>query len=202
MASPNDHFQSGVRRQVMGATEADIIAAVRGDRCAIDARDTREERVMTMTMGMEDTTAPSLAGRIRRVYDRLGLLPLSLIQLMARVSLAMIFWRSGQAKIANWDLTLQLFANEYKVPVLPPEIAAPMAAAVELSMPVLLVLGLFTRLATLPMIGMTLVIQIFVYPMSWVDHLTWLAMLLLLLSRGPGVVSLDHLAKKAFDRHI
>jgi putative oxidoreductase len=119
---------------------------------------------------------------------------------MARVSMAMIFWRSGQAKIANWDLTLQLFTNEYKVPILPPELAAPMAAAVELSTPILLVLGLFTRLATLPMIGMTLVIQIFVYPMSWVDHLTWGAMLLLLLSRGPGVVSLDHLIDKALRR--
>ena len=157
---------------------------------------------MTMAMKMEETSPPNLLGRIRRIYDRLGLLPLSLIQLMARVSMAMIFWRSGQAKLANWDLTLQLFANEYKVPVLPPEIAAPMAAAVELSTPILLVLGLCTRLATLPMIGMTLVIQIFVYPMSWVDHLIWMTLLLLLLSRGPGFISLDHLAKKAFDRHI
>jgi putative oxidoreductase len=82
------------------------------------------------------------------------------------------------------------------VPILPPEIAASMAAAVELSAPILLVLGLFTRIATLPMIGMILVIQLFVYPMSWVDHLTWMTMLLLLLSRGPGVVSLDHLAGK------
>lgn len=157
---------------------------------------------MTMVMKMEDTASPSLPGRIRRLYDQLGLLPLSVIQLMARFSLAVIFWRSGQAKIANWDLTLQLFANEYKVPILPPEIAAPMAAAVELSTPILLVLGLFTRIATLPMIGMTLVIQIFVYPMSWADHLVWMTMLLLLLSRGPGVISLDHLVKKGFDRHI
>ena len=186
-----------MRRQVVGSSEADIIAAVRGDACAV-----REDKVVTMTMKMEEMTPPNLLGRVRQVYDQLGLLPLSLIQLMARVGLAMIFWRSGQAKIANWDLTLQLFANEYKVPILPPEIAAPMAAAVELSTPVLLVLGLFTRLATLPMIGMTLVIQIFVYPMSWVDHLIWMALLLLLLSRGPGVFSLDHLAKKAFDRHI
>ena len=155
---------------------------------------------MTMTMKMEEMTQPTLLDRIRRVYDQLGLLPLSIIQLMARLSLAVIFWRSGQAKLANWDLTLQLFANEYKVPILPPEIAAPLAAAVELSCPVLLVLGLFTRLATLPMIGMTLVIQIFVYPMSWVDHLVWMTLLLLLLSRGPGVLSLDHLVKKAFDR--
>ena len=119
---------------------------------------------MTMTMKMEETASPTLLGRIRHVYDQLGRLPLSVIQLMARVSMAMIFWRSGQAKIANWDLTLQLFANEYKVPVLPPEIAASMAVAVELSAPVLLVLGLLTRLATLPMLGMILVIQTFVYP--------------------------------------
>src|SRR3954468_3102041 len=152
---------------------------------------------MTMTMKMEEMRSPNLLGRARRVYEQLGLLPLSIIQLMARFSLAIIFWRSGQTKLANWDLTLQLFANEYKVPVLPPEIAAPLAAAIELSCPVLLVLGLFTRVATLPMIGMTLVIQTFVYPMSWVDHLTWLAMLLLLLSRGPGVLSLDHLIGKA-----
>lgn len=156
---------------------------------------------MTMTMGnMESEAQPSLLGRVRRLYDQLGLLPLSLIQLMGRVSLAMIFWRSGQTKIANWDLTLQLFANEYKVPILPPEIAAPMAAAVELSAPVLLVLGLFTRLTTLPMLGMALVIQVFVYPQAWVDHLAWSAMLLLLLSRGPGVLSLDHLIGKALQR--
>ncbi|MDQ7248343.1 DoxX family protein [Dongia sedimenti] len=157
---------------------------------------------MTMTMKMAETPSPSLLGRVHRLYDRLGLLPLSVLQLMARVGMAVIFWRSGQAKLANWDLTLQLFANEYKVPVLPPEIAAPLAAAVELSCPVLLVLGLFTRLATLPMIGMTLVIQSFVYPMAWVDHLIWMTLLLLLLSRGPGIFSLDHLAKKAFDRHM
>jgi putative oxidoreductase len=193
MAFIRDRNQARVRRQVVGSSEADIIAAVRGDLCAV-----REEKVVTMTMGkMESATQPNLLGRVRRVYDRLGLLPLSLIQLMARVSLAMIFWRSGQAKIANWNLTLQLFANEYKVPILPPEVAASMAAAVELSAPILLVLGLFTRIATLPMLGMALVIQVFVYPQAWVDHLTWTTMLLLLLSRGPGVLSLDHLIAKA-----
>jgi putative oxidoreductase len=194
----SDHLKSRVRRQVMGSSQSDIIAAVRGDQCWIATpEDAREERVMTMTMKMDETTSPTLLGRVRDLYDRLGLLPLSFIQLMARVSMAMIFWRSGQAKIANWDLTLQLFANEYKVPVLPPEIAASMAVAVELSVPVLLVLGLLTRLATLPMLGMTLVIQTFVYPQAWVDHLSWTVMLLLLLSRGPGVFSLDHLIGKA-----
>jgi len=194
----NNPFRGRVRRQMAGSSEAEIIAAVRGDYCAV-----REEKVVTMTMGkMESEARLTLLGRVRRLYDQLGLLPLSVIQLMARFSLAVIFWRSGQAKIANWDLTLQLFANEYKVPILPPEIAAPMAAAVELSTPILLVLGLFTRIATLPMIGMTLVIQVFVYPMSWADHLVWMTMLLLLLSRGPGVISLDHLVKKTFDRHM
>ncbi|HVY98041.1 MAG TPA: DoxX family protein [Dongiaceae bacterium] len=145
-------------------------------------------------------TKPNIPARVRRLYDRLGLLPLSVLQLMARFAMAIVFWRSGQTKLANWDLTLQLFANEYKVPVLPPEIAAPMAAAVELSCPVLLVLGLFTRVATLPMIAMTLVIQVFVYPQSWADHLAWLTFLLLLLSRGAGVISLDHLVARYFAR--
>ena len=156
---------------------------------------------MTMTLSKMDTMMkPNLVERVRQLYDRLGLLPMSVLQLMARFSMAIIFWRSGQTKIANWDLTLQLFANEYKVPVLPPEIAAPMAAAVELTTPILLVLGLLTRVATLPMIGMTLVIQIFVYPQSWADHLAWMTFLLLLLTRGPGVISLDHLIGKYFAR--
>jgi len=149
---------------------------------------------------MDTMMKPNLVERVRQLYDRLGLLPMSVLQLMARFSMAIIFWRSGQTKIANWDLTLQLFANEYKVPVLPPEIAAPMAAAVELTTPILLVLGLLTRVATLPMIGMTLVIQIFVYPQSWADHLAWMTFLLLLLTRGPGVISLDHLIGKYFAR--
>jgi putative oxidoreductase len=196
----------------MASSEAEIIAAVRGDHCVLGDHDRAatsyeptgpEETVVTMTMAkMESETQPNLARRVQQLHAKLGLLPLSVIQLMARLSLATIFWRSGQAKLANWDLTLQLFANEYKVPVLPPEIAAPLAAAVELACPVLLVLGLFTRIATVPMIGMTLVIQTFVYPMAWVDHLTWMTMLLLLLSRGAGVVSLDHLASRAFHRHI
>ena len=86
-----------------------------------------------------------------------------------------------------------LFRDEYPVPLLPPEIAAPIATATELSMPVLLVLGLFTRLATLPLLGMIVVIQLFVYPDSWAEHLNWIALLLLILTRGPGAISLDRL---------
>lgn len=155
---------------------------------------------MTMLMQAEGyTRSSSLTHKVRRLYDRLEYLPLSLLQLMARISMATIFWRAGQSKLANWDLTLQLFASEYKVPILPPELAAPLAASVELTTPVLLVLGLATRLACLPMIGMTLVIQTFVYPQSWVEHLTWMTFLLLLLTRGPGVMSLDHLVRRIFD---
>lgn len=155
---------------------------------------------MTMLVQTEEYTFSSgVAHKVRRLYDRLGRLPLSLLQLAARISLAAIFWRAGQSKLVNWDLTLQLFASEYKVPILPPEFAAPLAAGVELTTPVLLILGLATRLACLPMIGMTLVIQTFVYPQSWVEHLTWMTFLLLLLTRGPGVLSLDHLVKRLFD---
>ena len=156
---------------------------------------------LSMTMMMKDGEAMSAAhpaAKLRQAYDRLERLPMSLLQLAARVSMATIFWRAGQSKLANWDLTLQLFASEYKVPVLPPELAAPLAASVELTMPVLLILGLATRLACLPMIGMTLVIQTFVYPQSWVEHLTWMTFLLLLLSRGPGIISADHLIAKLF----
>jgi putative oxidoreductase len=159
-----------------------------------------KETHMTMLMQGEDyARSTDLTHRVRRLYDHLEHLPLSLLQLMARVSLAPIFWRAGQSKLANWDLTLQLFASEYKVPILPPELAAPLAASVELTTPILLILGLATRLACLPMIGMTLVIQTFVYPQSWVEHLSWMTFLLLLLSRGPGVISLDHLIKRIFD---
>jgi len=155
---------------------------------------------MTMTRPQEVSMIRNLSTRLMQLYAALGMLPFSVIQLMARCSMAVIFWRSGQTKLANWDLTLQLFASEYRVPVLPPEIAAPLAASVELTTPILLVLGLATRIATLPMIGMTIVIQTFVYPANWPDHLTWLTFLLLLLTRGPGMCSLDYLIAQGFKR--
>lgn len=126
--------------------------------------------------------------RLRALAERI---PHSLLQLVARLGVAVVFWRSAQTKLANWDLTVALFRDEYRVPLLPPEIAAPLAASFELACPVLLVLGLATRLATLPLIGMTLVIQLFVYPASWPDHLLWLGLLLAILARGPGALSLD-----------
>ena len=118
--------------------------------------------------------------------------PLSILQFLFRVTMAAVFWNSGQTKIASWLTTVALFRDEYQVPILPPEVAATLAAAVELTCPILLVLGLATRLATLPMLGMTFVIEVFVYPENWLEHLTWATTLLFILTRGPGPLSLDH----------
>jgi len=96
-------------------------------------------------------------------------------------------------KLINWQRTIELFAEEYRVPLLPSEIAAAMALAIEIACPILLVLGLFTRLAVLVLLGMTAVIQIFVYPEAWPTHLQWAAMMLVLLCRGAGAFSLDRL---------
>ena len=127
------------------------------------------------------------------VLELLGRFPVDVLQLMFRIAIAVVFFRSGLTKIASWDSTVALFQEEYRVPLLPPETAAYMAAAFELSCSALLALGLASRLATLPLLGMTLVIQTFVYPEHWSEHLTWLALLLFILTRGPGALSLDRL---------
>ncbi len=151
--------------------------------------------MMTDTMVLRRNTPTALFETVR---SRLESIPLSVPQLLARLAIANIFWRSGQTKIANWDLTVQLFANEYGVPVLPPEMAASLATTFELACPILLVLGLATRLSVLPLIGMTAVIQLFVYPQAWPDHLTWFALLSFLLVRGPGNYSVDALIGRQF----
>jgi len=134
-----------------------------------------------------------LAAKLVRLRALLESVPYSLLALPLRFAVATVFWNSGMTKLASWDTTLQLFADEYRLPFLPPEIAAPMAASIELTTPVLLVLGLLTRPAALVLLGMTSVIEIFVYPQAWPTHIQWAAMLLVLLCRGPGKLSLDHL---------
>jgi len=126
--------------------------------------------------------------------------PLSILQFLFRFCMAAVFWNSGQTKLASWLTTVALFRDEYQVPILPPELAATLAATVELTCPVLLVLGIATRLATLPMLAMTFVIDVFVYPENWLEHLTWATMLLFILTRGPGAISLDHLIAKTLLR--
>ena len=118
--------------------------------------------------------------------------PYSLLALPLRLAVATVFWNSGTTKLASWDTTLQLFEEEYRLPLLPPELAAYMAASVELTTPVLLMLGFLTRPAALVLLGMTTIIEVFVYPQAWPTHIQWAAMLLVLLCRGPGKFSLDH----------
>jgi putative oxidoreductase len=143
-------------------------------------------------MSVAPSSAPlAWRSRIAALVDHLERFPLSVLQLLFRVSIAALFWNSGLTKIASWQTTIVLFRDEYKVPFLPPELAATLAATVELSCPVLLVLGLATRLATLPMLAMTVVIEAFVYPEDWIEHLGWAAVLLLILTRGPGPIALD-----------
>jgi putative oxidoreductase len=134
--------------------------------------------------------------RIVELYGVLERFPLSVLQFFFRFCIAMVFWNAGVVKLQSWQPTVALFANEYRVPLLPPEVAAMLATTVELTCPVLLAFGLATRLATLPMLGMTFVIQTFVYPDLWLIHLTWATILLFILTRGPGAISLDHLLLK------
>lgn len=123
-------------------------------------------------------------------------IPYSAIALLARIAVADVFWRSGQTKVDGWqitDTTFELFREEYRVPLLPPELAAYLATIQEHLFAVLLLVGFASRLSALGLLGMTLVIQLFVYPANYPDHLLWAAALLLIVARGPGALSLDHL---------
>lgn len=134
-----------------------------------------------------------IKAKIVSVLGLLGRFPLALLQLLFRLAVASVFLKAAMTKLASWEFTIQLFADEYKVPVLPPEIAAVFATTTELTCSVLLIAGLFTRLATLPLLGMIMVIQLFVYPSAYSEHLTWGSILLFLLTRGGGPISLDRL---------
>jgi putative oxidoreductase len=131
--------------------------------------------------------------RIAAVTSLLGRFPLSLHQLLFRLAIAGVFFRTGLQKVRGWETTVALFSDEYKLPVLPPEIAAIMASTFELGCSTLLILGLATRLATLPLLGMIMTIQLFVYPQAWPEHLVWGSILVFLLTRGPGALSIDRL---------
>ena len=137
-----------------------------------------------------------LTATIGRVIRWLDSVPYSVLAIPLRFAVATVFWNSAVTKLANWETAISLFTEEYKVPLLPPELAAYMAATIELTTPVLLVLGLATRPAALVLLGMTTVIEVFVYPQAWPTHIQWAAMLLVLLFRGPGKLSLDHLIRQ------
>lgn len=151
-----------------------------------------------MNKTIADASVPGygLRGRWNRGADALsGLITHALLALIARMAISAIFFFSGRTKVEGF-LTLTesayaLFREEYRLPLVPPEIAAHLAAYAEHFFPLLLLLGLFTRLSALALLAMTAVIQTFVYPDAWPTHLTWAGLLLYLLARGPGPVSLD-----------
>jgi putative oxidoreductase len=121
----------------------------------------------------------------------LGRFPLGLCQLLFRLAIAGVFLRAGLTKIMSWPMTVQLFSDEYKVPIFSAPAAAMLATAFELGCSALLVAGFATRIATVPLLAMIAVIQLFVYPGAWPEHLTWASILVFLLTRGPGPLSLD-----------
>ena len=112
--------------------------------------------------------------------------------------MASVFLPAGLLKLASWESTIALFQDEYKVPVLAPAVAAVMATTFELGCSSLLIAGLATRLATLPLLGQILTIQLFVYPQAWHEHLVWGSILLFLLTRGAGAFSMDYLLGRRF----
>ena len=152
---------------------------------------------------------------ITRAIALLERIPQSLIAYIARFAIAAVFWKSGQTKIEGlaidlidgtfqlgWprlaDSTIPLFTSEYHVPLLSPEIAAHMAAFAEHFFPVLILVGFATRFSAMALLGMTLTIQLFVYPDAYPTHGTWAAVLLYLMATGPGKMSIDHLIARRF----
>lgn len=155
------------------------------------------------------------AALLLRVIALLERIPHSLIALVGRFSIAAVFWKSGQTKVEGLaidivngefslgvprlsDSVVALFRDEFRLPLIPPELAAPMAAFAEHLFPVLILVGLATRFSALALLVMTLTIQIFVYPDAYPTHGIWAAVLLYLIARGPGALSFDRLIKRRF----
>ena len=168
-------------------------------------------------MTMQSTATNMIASTVAPLIRMLDCIPYAIVALLARLVVAHAFFASGQTKVNGpkiggelfgidfsvivptsiRDQTFTLFAEDYKVPLLPTDLAAYLATFAEHTLPILLVIGLATRFSALGLIGMTLVIQIFVYPDAWwTVHAYWLALLLLIVARGPGLFSLDHLLRR------
>lgn len=160
-------------------------------------------------VGAHAAPSSTIGGLLRGVVALFSRIPDSLIALIGRFSIAAIFWKSGQTKIEGlavdllagdfqfgWprlsESALELFRSEYRLPLLPPELAAPLAAFGEHVFPILILIGLATRFSACALLLMTLTIQIFVYPDAYPTHGVWATVLLFLMARGPGAISLDH----------
>jgi putative oxidoreductase len=140
------------------------------------------------------------AVRLLRLPVRLSekWIPASAALLAARLGIAAVFFQSGRTKVDGVSITpstYALFEEEYALPLLPPDVAAVLATAAEHLFPLLLALGLLTRVSAAGLLAMTAVIQIFVYPDAWPTHLSWAGLLLTLLALGPGRWSLDQLLR-------
>jgi putative oxidoreductase len=156
-----------------------------------------------------ETVIPPWARFIQPAIALFQRIPDSPIAFVGRFSIAAVFWKSGQTKIEGLaidfidgtytlglpklaDSAVALFQDEYALPLLPPTLAAVMAAFAEHVFPILILIGLATRFSALALLGMTLVIQVFVYPDAYPTHGVWAAVLLYLVAKGPGVLSIDH----------
>ena len=138
---------------------------------------------------------------VQRGIAALDRIPGGFIALAARIFPAAVFWQSGETKVAGWHLkpsAISLFENEYQLPLIDPTIAAYVSAFSEHIFPILLVIGLATRFSALALLCMTVVIEIFVYPGAWPTHGVWATCLLVVIARGPGSLSLDHLIARKY----
>lgn len=173
-----------------------------------------------MTTPSRITSAPEgivvrLESLIRFATVLAGKIPDSLIALLGRFSIAAVFWKSGQTKVQGFaidivsgefhlgipqlsDSVVALFRDEYRLPLIPPELAAPMAAFAEHLFPLLILIGLATRFSALALLVMTATIQLLVYPDAYPTHGVWAAVLLFLIAKGPGAASVDHLIARRF----
>ena len=150
-----------------------------------------------------------ISGLVRQFIGKVERIPNTLLAFVARFSIAAVFWKSGQTKVQGFaidivnreftlgwprlsDSVVDLFRDEYHLPLVPPEIAATMAATAEHLFPILILFGFATRLSALALLGMTMTIQLFVYPDAYPTHGTWAAVLLYLMVHGPGKLSVDH----------
>lgn len=141
--------------------------------------------------------------RIPRVIALMENIPHDLIAIIGRIAIGTVFWRSAMTKVEGLSIkpsTFYLFENDYRLPFLPPEAAAYLATATELTMPLLIWSGLLTRFAATILLGMTLVIELFVYPNAFDTHGVWAVTLLYLMKYGAGRYSLDHIAAEYLER--
>lgn len=152
-----------------------------------------------MSVSRGPSTGRKALATITSVIRALERVPVALPALVLRLGVALVFWRSGVTKLPfGNDTTILLFEEEYRVPILSPALAAYLATAIEIVVPWMLIAGIGTRIGAAILLAETLVIQIFVYPQNYPDHLLWAGPILYLLLRGPGTWSIDYQIRRRF----